>query len=217
MNDISHALAAKTDQLNADDLKLNGPITIKITHTVVKESGEQMVWVHFEGDNGKPWKPCKSMLWVLGEVWTKKSIEWAGRSLALYRDPAVKMKGQIVGGIRISHMSHIDKDVTIMITATRGVRVPYTVKPLRIASPADRPQTAAEPTPEQKAAAARKKAAAIIASIAAATTADAIDLLMSNESEVLDRMKAASADEYDRIIAAERFAQESFQSPPTNE
>jgi len=35
-----------------------------------------------------------------------------------------------VGGIRISHMSHIDKPVTIALTATRGNKKPTTVQPL---------------------------------------------------------------------------------------
>lgn len=37
-----------------------------------------------------------------------------------------------VGGIRISHMSHIDKPVTIALTATRGNKKPVTVQPLVI-------------------------------------------------------------------------------------
>jgi len=44
----------------------------------------------------------------------------------------VKWGGLEVGGIRISHMSHIDKPVTIALTATRGNKKPVTVKPLEV-------------------------------------------------------------------------------------
>jgi hypothetical protein len=35
-----------------------------------------------------------------------------------------------VGGIRVSHLSHIDKPLTIALTVTRGKRAPYVVQPL---------------------------------------------------------------------------------------
>lgn len=44
----------------------------------------------------------------------------------------MKWGGLEVGGIRISHMSHIDKPVTIALTATRGNKKPVTVKPLEV-------------------------------------------------------------------------------------
>jgi len=50
--------------------------------------------------------------------------------MTLFRDPTVSWGGQAVGGIRISHMSHIDKPVQMALTATRGNKKPWTVKPL---------------------------------------------------------------------------------------
>ena len=35
-----------------------------------------------------------------------------------------------VGGIRVSHMSHLDKRLVIALTTTRGKRAPFTVEPL---------------------------------------------------------------------------------------
>jgi hypothetical protein len=38
--------------------------------------------------------------------------------------------GKKVGGIRISHVSDIDRDKEVMLTVRRGQREPFTVKPL---------------------------------------------------------------------------------------
>jgi len=129
MNDMASAIIPKSDQLNADDL-LAGPITIKITGVTVKGGQEQPVSIHFEGDDGKPYKSCKSMNRVLVTAWGPDSSKYVGRSLTLYCDPKVKWGGMEVGGIRISHMSDIDSPLTLALTVTRANKKPYTVKPL---------------------------------------------------------------------------------------
>lgn len=125
---LSSAIVPKSDQLNSDDL-ISGPRTITIT-TVSVGAGEQPVAIHFDGDNGKPWKPCKSMCRVLVQLWGADGKNYAGKSLTLFRDPAVKWAGMEVGGIRISHMSDIGAAMTMALTATRGKRNPFVVKPL---------------------------------------------------------------------------------------
>jgi hypothetical protein len=54
-----------------------------------------------------------------------------GRPLddALQR-PEVKFGGEDVGGIRISHMSDIERDVRVSLTSTRGKKAKYEVKRL---------------------------------------------------------------------------------------
>ena len=52
------------------------------------------------------------------------------RRLTIYGDPEVRYGGKAVGGLRVSHVSHIDKPVTVALTVTRGKREPFTVKPL---------------------------------------------------------------------------------------
>ena len=128
MTDLTSTITPKSDQLNADDL-IPGPRTITITG-VAKSASEQPVAVHFEGDDGKPWKPCKSMRRVMVLLWGANAAAFAGRRMTLYRDPEVKFGGQKVGGIRISHMSHIDGEKTFALTETRASRKPYTVRPL---------------------------------------------------------------------------------------
>lgn len=120
----------KSDQLNSDSL-IGAPITIKITKVVIK-SGEQPVSVFYDGDDGKPWKPCKSMGRVMMQGWKNNDAStYVGKSLTLYRDPDVTWGGLKVGGIRISHMSHIDSPMTFILTAKKGDNKPFKVQPLR--------------------------------------------------------------------------------------
>lgn len=129
MSDMLKTIAPKSDQLNADDLIGGRTLTIKITRVSIL-AGEQPVALNYEGDNGKPWKPCKSMRRVLVTVWGGDGNKYVGRSLTLYRDADVLFAGAKVGGIRISHMSDIAEPMTIALTASKAVRKPYTVRPL---------------------------------------------------------------------------------------
>ena len=129
MNDMKEVITPRSDQLNADDL-LSGPITIKITAVNVKGGQEQPVSISYEGDNGKPYKPCKSMCRVLVSAWGADSSLYVGRSLTLYCDPKVKWGGMEVGGIRISHMTNIADTMTMALTVTRANKKPFIVQPL---------------------------------------------------------------------------------------
>lgn len=126
---LARALEPKSDQLNADDL-VTGPITIKIRKMEVKGEGEQRISVYYDGDNGKPYKPGKSMGRVMVQAWGANPHNYIGRSMTLYCDPTVKWAGMEVGGIRISHMSDIKSKMTFMLTATKGNKKPYVVQPL---------------------------------------------------------------------------------------
>ena len=131
MSDMKPVIEPKSDQLNADDL-IAGEITVTISKVSIRGGPEQPVAVHFEGDNGKPYKPCKSMCRVMVHAWGPDSSKYIGRSMTLYCDPKVKWAGMEVGGIRISHMSHIDDKLTMALTASKGKRQPYTVQPLTV-------------------------------------------------------------------------------------
>jgi hypothetical protein len=135
MTDLSKTIAPKSDQLNSDDL-IGRNLTIRVTRVSANEGNpEQPIDIYFEGDNGKPYRPCKSMRRVLVQVWGNNGADYAGREMTLYRDPEVIFGGLKVGGTRISHMSHIDKPVTMALTATRANRKPFTVKPLQASTP----------------------------------------------------------------------------------
>jgi len=126
----------KTDQLNADDLIGGRTMTIKVTKVSLC-AGDQPIAINFEGDNNKPYKPCKSMRRVLVKCWGENGNSYIGRSMTLYCDESVTFGGNKVGGIRISHMSDIKETITMALTASKANRKPYTVKPLAITKDKD--------------------------------------------------------------------------------
>jgi hypothetical protein len=130
MLDMSKTIIPKSDQLNADDL-ISGPRTVRITDVRGSDNPDQPIAVHFEGDDGRPYKPCKSMRRVMVHVWGEDGHAFVGKSMTLYTDPNVAFGGIKVGGIRISHVSGIDREMAIPLMVTRGQRKPYPVKPLR--------------------------------------------------------------------------------------
>lgn len=133
MVDLSKTIIAKSDQLNADDL-LGGPITVTI-EDVQQGNPDQPIAVFYKGCNGKPWYPCKSMRRVLVAVWGNDGKGYVGKSCTLHRDPEVKFGGIKVGGIRVSHMTGLDKDMALGLQVTRGSKKLYTVRPLRVEQP----------------------------------------------------------------------------------
>lgn len=142
MSDVAElrdTIVPKSDQLNADDL-LAGPITVRITG-VKRGSADQPVEVHIEGR--QPYKPCKSMRRVLISAWGDDGRVWIGRSMTLFADPAVKFGGVQVGGIRISHLSDLESDLSLQLTATRGKRSPFLVRRLVAQAPKPSPKQAA--------------------------------------------------------------------------
>lgn len=130
MVDLSTTIIARSDQLNSDDL-IAGPITIHITKMSANPSApEQPISISYEGDNNKPFKPCKTCRRILVYAWGADGSKFAGRSMTLYRDATVKWGGFEVGGIRISHMSDIAKPLTMSLTTSKANRKPFTVQPL---------------------------------------------------------------------------------------
>jgi hypothetical protein len=176
--DLIAACAPKSDQLNADDLQ-NNSRTIKIT-AVKAGNVEQKIIVNFEGDEGKPWKPCKSMIRVMRALWGDTTSAWVGNSVTVYNDSEVKYGGVKVGGIRISHATGIQKDVVLALTATKGQRKPYLIRPLVIA-------TAAFIFSGVKQAAATKRAEQIIREIDACTSQELVVAVLDREAPVMNK------------------------------
>lgn len=126
--DLTDSIIPNSDQLNADDL-MAGPRTVTIAE-VVRGSSEQPVDVVLVEFPGRPFRPSKSMRRVMVAAWGVQSSAYLGRRMTIYRDPDVMFGGAKVGGIRISHLSHIDKPLKVALTVTRGKRAPYVVNPL---------------------------------------------------------------------------------------
>ena len=126
--DITETLAPKSDQQNYDDY-LTGPRTVTVSAAYVT-GGEQPVVVELAEYPGRPFKPNKSMRRVLAKGWDADSDAWVGRRLTLFGNPEVVYGGKAVGGIEIAAMSHLEKPLTLALTATRGKRKSFTVQPL---------------------------------------------------------------------------------------
>lgn len=132
--DMTASIAPKSDQINADDL-LSGPQTFTIER-VTLGNAEQPFNFHLEGLPGRPYRPSKSMRRVMVKAWGRDPELYVGHSLTLYCDPDVKFGGQVVGGIKISHMSHIEGPFKLALTATRGKKSVHVVDVLTVAAPA---------------------------------------------------------------------------------
>lgn len=132
--DLTASIIPKSDQINADDL-MSGPRTVTVER-VSAGSAEQPVDVHLVESPGRAYRPSKSMRRVMVMAWGKEASEYTGHRLTLYRNPAIKFGGMAVGGIEISHLSHIDARLTLALTTTRGKRAAFTVEPLPDVVPA---------------------------------------------------------------------------------
>lgn len=126
--DMTATIAPKSDQLNADDL-ISGPITVTVSE-VAAGSPEQPVDVRLVEFPGRAYRPSKSMRRILVSAWGAEASAYAGRRITLYRNPEIMFGRDKVGGIEISHLSDIDKPLTVALTATRGRRKNFSVQPL---------------------------------------------------------------------------------------
>jgi len=122
-----------TDQLNFEDF-LGGVTRIVTIAGVKKGTKEAQYDIAIEGDD-RCWRPPPTVLKQLVSAWTDEADTWVGRQALLYGDPDVMMAGQKVGGIRVSHVSHINGPVTESLSVTRGKRKPHTLHPLPDATP----------------------------------------------------------------------------------
>lgn len=125
--DLIASIEARSDQINADDL-LGGPQTYTIREVIAGKAESPFDFLLVETD--RAYRPSKTMRRVIVNAWGAEAANYAGRRLTLYREPSIKFGGATVGGIRISHMSHIDKRVDVQAQVTRGKRETFTVQPL---------------------------------------------------------------------------------------
>jgi len=130
--DFASTLAAKSDQLNADDLA-GGPITVQITGARVASRDDQPVSLRLSGGH-MPWKPCKGMRRLLAEAAGSSSAKpWVGKWVRLFRDPRVKWGGQETGGIRVSGIDAriLPSSRTFRVRSGRNAHTKYPVESLR--------------------------------------------------------------------------------------
>ena len=132
MDDISNlrdTATPKSDQLNADDL-INTTKIIRITGVKRGTSKEQPISIEYDNMQGRPFKPCKSMRRLLIAAYGEDGREWVGKSIKLYTDPNVIFGGVKVGGIRISHLSDIEKQAVHNLLVSKMKRQEFTINKL---------------------------------------------------------------------------------------
>ena len=132
MNDVTNlrdTIIPKSDQMNADDLV--GTTANIIVSGVSRGNIESPLVINYQNDGGRPFKPCKTMRKLLIAAWGENGNEWIGHSMVLFCDDTVKYAGKNVGGIRISHLSHITKRLQVNLQVTRGKKQLYTVNILQ--------------------------------------------------------------------------------------
>ena len=119
----------RSDQINADDF-LGSPRTYTIAG-VRPGTAEQKYDVLLAGED-RVWRPPLTVLRLLMAAWGDEADVWKGRQVTLYRDASVKFGPDDVGGIRVSHMSHLpgNKPFSATVTVKRGRRAPIKVQPL---------------------------------------------------------------------------------------
>lgn len=132
---------AKSDQLNAVDL-ITGEMTITITKVKVVNNPDQPAIIYYEGDNGKPYKPSKTMRRLIAVKWGDDESQFVGRSLTLFCNPAIRFGPNEVGGIQISHMSHMESEKRHMLMVARNKYEAF--KPLHLVIEKPKPKKSPE-------------------------------------------------------------------------
>ena len=144
---LSDAIVAKSDQLNADDL-LSGPRTFTIKEVRRGDNDQPVSIVLAEFPAKRPFKPSKTVLRVLVYAFGEETDNWPPNvRMTLYRDASVKWAGQEIGGIRVSHLSHIGKQIKVALAESKGKKSLHVVDPLpdnAPTTPAVSPETLAE-------------------------------------------------------------------------
>lgn len=136
--DLTDSIAPKSDQLDAEDL-LGGPRLVTIAAVREGPSKEQPVNIYLR-EFDRPWRPSKTVRRILVAAWGAEASEYTDRRLVIFRDPEVRFGGMAVGGIRVSHLSHIEQRFTVALAVTRGKRAAHVIEPLTDdASPDRRP------------------------------------------------------------------------------
>jgi hypothetical protein len=132
--DLTESIAPRSDQVNADDL-IGGPITYTIRE--VRQGAAEQPFDFMLVETDRAYRPSKTMRRLIVAAWGPDTKAYTGRRLTLYREPSIMFGGQRVGGIRISHMSGIDKRIEEKFQTTRGKREAFRVDPLPDLSPVD--------------------------------------------------------------------------------
>lgn len=136
--DVSNAIVAKSDQLNAVDL-VGRDVTVQIVDVKPGPADQPVHIITDVYGPARPFKASKTALRDIVQAWGTDSTVWVGRRMTLWNDPDVLWAGQAVGGIRIKAMSHIDKPFEAKHIITRGKSKKVMIQPLPDVAPSADP------------------------------------------------------------------------------
>lgn len=139
--DMSASIAPKSDQLDAIEL-VAGPHTFTIEK--VTQNNAEQPWNFHLTEFPRPWRPGKSMLRVMAAAWGLDGNKYAGHRVTLFCDSTVQFGNEVVGGVRISHMTGITKPLKVPLLVKRGKSAVFTVQPLPDAPAPAQPETVPE-------------------------------------------------------------------------
>lgn len=195
MNDMSQTIVARSDQINAVDLRDN-PRTIKIKEVRIKANDDQPVSVLFEGES-KAFRPCKGVRRLMVRVWGADASKYIGEAMTLFYDPSVTWAGKEEGGIRVSHMSGLDEKIVEYMRTSRAATKPYQILPL-----VQQRQAEAKPrrTPEQW-------ATDHIAFVTGSATLERLAAVQNSGKAALDKLGAGELHDLVTAAYAKRFAE----------
>lgn len=124
----------RSDQLNYEDFV--GGSRVFTVAGVRNGTAEQKYDIGLQGEE-RVWRPPLTVLRILIACWGDDATVWQGRQVELYGEPNIRFGKDLVGGIRIKALSHIDEPKTVNVTVSRGKRQKITVEPLQAAPPTD--------------------------------------------------------------------------------
>ena len=130
---MTESLEARSDQINAVDL--SEPRTYTIEKVTAGKATHPFDF-HLVESPGKVYRPNLGMRRVIVDGWGPETSAYHGRRLTLFNEPTVIYAGVEIGGIRVSHMSHLDKPLKTSLAISQKKKVPYTVQPLIESAPA---------------------------------------------------------------------------------
>lgn len=129
MGDMAETVVPKSDQMNTQDL-LTGPQTFTIARVQVTGGDQPVsVWFH-EFSPRRPFKPSKTVRRLMIRGWGDESKAYVGKRITLFADPSVTWAGEEVGGIRVSHMSGLERQMRLSLPVSKNRNVTHLVDPI---------------------------------------------------------------------------------------
>lgn len=123
--DMIQSVAAKSDQIDADNLI--GGITMDVTITAVQRgpSNEQPLQLVLK-ETDKFYRPSKTFRRALIGCFGDEPANWIGQRIRLIRNPDTTFGGVKVGGIEVSHAS-IAAPIVLMLSTKRGKKTAVSI------------------------------------------------------------------------------------------